>query len=73
MTNPHTLTYRGYEIDPIHDPDENGDWTTCHPLKATCFRVYPESIDRWALDVEMLTLEAAIRAIDADADGEAAQ
>lgn len=62
--NEHTIEYRGYEIDPIRDPEETGAWVICHIEEATCFRIFPPNLHAMCLDVEAYTLETAMAAVD---------
>lgn len=64
--SPHTIQYRGYQIDPVHDPEEKGGWPVCSLEEATFFRVYPPQNARPALDAEAYTLEQAKKAVDED-------
>ena len=67
-----TITYRGYEIDPVIDPDECGNWQICSVEEATFFEIYPPDIDDpkivtiCNLDVAAHTLAEAKAAIDED-------
>ena len=61
-----TITYRGYEIDPVIDPDECGNWQICSVEEATFFEIYPPDIDDPKLDVAAHTLAEAKAAIDED-------
>ena len=62
----HTITYRGYEIDPIVEINEDGGWRDCSVEEATCFRIYPPDIDDPCLDTAPETLAEAKAAIDED-------
>jgi hypothetical protein len=55
----HNIYFRGYEIEPLIDPEENGGWTPCDWHKAACFRIYPPQPDRPVLDCAPETLNDA--------------
>ena len=64
----YTLTYRGYQIDPVIDPDECGDWKDCSPADAHCFEIYPPNIDDPRLNAEVYSLCEAVVMIDREID-----
>ena len=58
-----TIHYRGFEIDPVSDPLETGNWRLCAKEDATLFQIYPPDIDAACLD-SAETLQQAMKAID---------
>lgn len=59
-----TIEYRGYEIEPVRDPFQIGDWQECTVEDAELFRIYPPEVSKPVLDAEAHTLETALRAVD---------
>jgi len=60
----HTINYRGWEIEPLIDPKEVGDWQPCPADHAVCFAIYPPDSNESSLNIEAYTLETAKAAID---------
>lgn len=67
--SPHTIAYRGYEIDPVSDPYQTGAWNVCPLAKATHFRIYPPDEGESALDCAEPSLAKALLAVDLELGG----
>lgn len=63
MPTEYTIIYRGWEIDPVCDENETGDWQPCPVTKATHYIIYP-SDDDWSLDVRPTSLTEACQVVD---------
>lgn len=57
------IHYRGFEIEPVSDQMETGNWEVCPASEATNFMVYPEDIDGPTLET-VETLAQAFAAVD---------
>ena len=61
----YTLTYNGFDIDPVKDPHQVGAWEGCPIDEAEMFEVYPPTVDDPKIDTVCRTLTEAVLAVDA--------
>lgn len=59
-----TIQYRGFEIDPVSDPNEEGNWEPCGVGVATHFLIFPPDPNMMCLDEEAISLSHAKAIID---------
>lgn len=59
-----SIPYRGYVIEPTHDPEADGTWPSCPIDQAEFFVIYPPDINEPTLNVEAYTLNDAMEAVN---------
>ena len=57
--HPFTILYRGFEIDPVSDPNEDGSWEPCGLAVATHFLIFPPDPNLMCLDHKPTSLGEA--------------